>query len=93
MSPVPAPVALWAFFLLSGVGCALEIAFKAATGRRVRGLAGRIWCWSYTFIIGRLAADAWLDAGIAGCTLLPRGGVGEYIAPLIVGNLFEQVEG
>ncbi|BEI98086.1 hypothetical protein CcaverHIS631_0303850 [Cutaneotrichosporon cavernicola] len=91
MDPVPSTGALWAFFLLSGVGCALEITFKTVTGRRVRGMPGRLWCWVYTFVIGRLAADAWLDAGVAGCSLLPRGGAGEYIAPLLIGRLFERV--
>ncbi|CAK9783403.1 hypothetical protein CC85DRAFT_90840 [Cutaneotrichosporon oleaginosum] len=90
MDPVPATGALWAFFLLSGVGCALEVTFKAVTGKRVRGTPGRLWCWVYTFVIGRLAADAWLDAGIAGCTLLPSGGPGEYIAPLIIGRIFSR---
>lgn len=92
MSPVPAPLAIGGFFLLSGLGCVLEVAFKAATGRRVRGASGRLWCWTFTFVIGRLAADAWLDAAIAGCTMLPAGGVGEYIAPLVVGRLFAQVD-
>ncbi|GMK56624.1 hypothetical protein CspeluHIS016_0304640 [Cutaneotrichosporon spelunceum] len=93
MDPVPATGALWAFFLLSGVGCALEVAFKAATGRRVCGAIGRVWCWGYTFVVGRLAADAWLDAGIAGCSLLPRGGPGDYVAPMLIGRLFERHDG
>jgi hypothetical protein len=90
MDPVPNTGALWAFFLLSGVGCALEVTFKAVTGKRVRGTPGRIWCWVYTFIIGRLATDAWLDAGIAGCTLLPEGGPGDFLAPLLIGRLFKR---
>lgn len=92
MHPVPNPTTLCAFFLLSGVGCALEVAFKAVTGRRVGGLPGRVWCWVYTFIIGRLAADAWLDAGIAGSSLLPSGGAGEFVAPYIVGWMFDGVK-
>lgn len=38
------------FFLMQGVGVLLEGAFRAVTGRRTKGLLGRIWVWSWIFL-------------------------------------------
>ncbi|TXT04280.1 hypothetical protein VHUM_04278 [Vanrija humicola] len=87
MDPVPEPWKLGSFFVLAGLGCAIEVSFKRATGHRVKGLLGRIWTWTFMFFAGSLATNAWLDGGIAGCTLLPAGGAGEYIAPFVLSKL------
>ena len=71
MSPVPAPAPLAAFFFLSGIGTAFEMAFRRVTGRRVRGLAGRVWTWTYMLVTARLAVRAWLDSGVGGSFLTP----------------------
>lgn len=84
MSPVPTPWKIGSFFLLNGVGCLLEGMFTMFTGRKVRGPCGRIWFLIALFTTSRLACEAWLDAGMAGCTLLPHRGPGEYIAPRIL---------
>jgi hypothetical protein len=38
------------FFLMQGVGVLLEGAFRAVTGRRTKGVLGRIWVWSWIFL-------------------------------------------
>ncbi|KAL7419604.1 hypothetical protein Q5752_005516 [Cryptotrichosporon argae] len=87
MSTPPSPPKIILFFLLSGVGAALEVAFKTFTGRRVAGWPGRVWAWAYMLAIGRLACAAWLDAGMAACKFLPEHGPGERVARALVGTL------
>lgn len=89
MTPVPAPLRLASFFWYMGAGCAAEVLVKRITGRRVRGPLGRIWAWGAMFAAGRIATDAWFDAGIAGNRLLPENGVGELVADWLVGRVFD----
>ncbi len=76
MSPVPAIIPLITFFLLSGVGTFLEIAFKRITGRKVGGWVGRIWTWSYMLYTASLSVNDWMDAGMGGSYLTPTSGRG-----------------
>lgn len=41
---------LFRFFAMQGVGVLLEGAFRKATGRRTKGLWGRLWTWSWIFL-------------------------------------------
>jgi hypothetical protein len=41
------------------------------------------------FAAGRVATDAWFDAGIAGNILLPENGLGEVVARWLLGWAFE----
>lgn len=52
-----------AFFTLSGVGAGLEAAFRAITGRKVRGLPGRVWAVGFFLATGYMMRDGWIDAG------------------------------
>ena len=89
--PVPSPFDLWAFFFLSGIGCGFELLFKKLTGRRVNGWAGRVWVWIYMMGTGQLATEAWVDAGVASCFLLPENGPGEWLGSRIIGTVFQYV--
>jgi hypothetical protein len=51
------------FFLLMGVGVALEHAFKVVTGRRVGGIWGWMWTMVWTTAWGTLVIDAWVRRG------------------------------
>jgi hypothetical protein len=59
------------FFLLMGVGAALEYGFKQATGHRVGGLWG--WAWSMVWSIcwGTMIIDAWSRRGLMACDFFP----------------------
>ena len=59
------------FFLLMGVGTALEYGFKQATGHRVGGLWG--WMWSMVWSIGwgTLIIDAWTRRGLMASDFFP----------------------
>ncbi|KIY69181.1 hypothetical protein CYLTODRAFT_237769 [Cylindrobasidium torrendii FP15055 ss-10] len=35
------------YFVLNGVGCVVEAAFRRLTGKKVCGLPGRVWAWSW----------------------------------------------
>jgi hypothetical protein len=52
------------FFLLMGVGAALEHAFKVVTGRRVGGIWGWVWTMVWTTVWGTLLIDAWVRRGM-----------------------------
>ncbi|KAL1408011.1 hypothetical protein Q8F55_004808 [Vanrija albida] len=52
-----------AFFTLSGVGALLEAAFRAVTGRKVRGWPGRLWAVGFFLASGYMMRDGWIDAG------------------------------
>lgn len=80
MYPVPTTWKIGSFFLLHGAACLLEGLFKAITGHRVGGHAGRVWFLIVMFATSRLAVEAWLDAGMAACFILPKPGPGVYIA-------------
>jgi len=71
------------------VGCAAEVVVKRITGKRVRGPLGRVWTWTTMFFAGRIATNAWFDAGIAGNRLLPENGPGELIAPWLLSWAFK----
>lgn len=88
---IPHPLRITGFFLFTGLGCMVEVIIKHATGHRVRGLAGRIWMWGWMFIVGRLAAGAWLDAGVGASTVLPAGGPGEVVAQFVMDHLLATV--
>jgi hypothetical protein len=80
MNPVPDSWKIMAFFLLSGVGCAAEVVFKRVTGRQVGGWAGRVWTMAVMLSTGRLAVEAWYDAGFVPSLRLPLGGVGDMVS-------------
>ncbi|ORY23420.1 hypothetical protein BCR39DRAFT_549199 [Naematelia encephala] len=71
MDPVPSILPLLAFFLASGVGCALEVAFKKVSGKRVGGWSGKVWVWTYMLVTARLACGSWFDSGLAAARLTP----------------------
>jgi hypothetical protein len=74
------PVVVVIFFLLSGVGCSMELAFKRITGRMVGGILGRLWFGAFMAATGLMSVPAWLDTGYGACRFTPDGGPGEYLA-------------
>lgn len=90
MSPAPDILPLSGFFILSGVGCGLEVTFKKVTGRRVSGWPGRIWMYAFLLSSGRWACASWLDSGLAGSKLgFP--GPGRWMVPFLAETLFKVV--
>jgi len=83
MDPVGSPAGIMIFFLAAGAGCALEVMFKRATGRKVHGVWGQIWTWTYMGVWGTLVAHAWLEAGFGGNVFTSPGGPGDYVAQFI----------
>jgi len=61
------------FFLLMGVGAALEHGFKQVTGRRVGGLWGWAWTMGWTISWGTLMIDAWARRGMFAADFFPDG--------------------
>jgi len=59
------------FFLLMGIGAALEHGFKGLTGRRVGGIWGWAWTMGWTLGWGTLMIDAWARRGIVACDYSP----------------------
>lgn len=82
MDPVPALLPVFALFLLSGFGCALEVMFKRITGRKVKGFWGRVWTWAWMLTTGRWAANAWFESGVGGSYLCPAY-IGEWLSPWV----------
>jgi hypothetical protein len=91
MKPIPNPTILASFFVLSGIGAALEAGFRRITGRRVRGSWGRLWTWSFMLFTGRIASRTWLDGGMGGNRFIPDGGFrpGVYVAKWATDWLFD----
>jgi len=52
------------YFVMNGVGVALERLFKRLTGRRVGGVIGCLWVWIWQIILGHLLIDVWAQKGL-----------------------------
>jgi|SRR6266478_2522626 len=59
------------FFLLMGVGAALEHGFKVVTGRRVGGFWGWMWTMVWTTAWGTLMIDSWARRGMIAADFFP----------------------
>ena len=59
------------FFLLMGVGTALEYGFKQATGHRVGGLWGWVWSAVWSIGWGTMIIDAWTRRGLMASDFFP----------------------
>ena len=59
------------FFLLMGVGGALEYGFKRMTGRRVGGIWGWMWTMVWSIGWGTMIIDAWARHGILASDFFP----------------------
>ncbi|KAI0795077.1 hypothetical protein C8Q75DRAFT_525894 [Abortiporus biennis] len=60
-----------AFFFLQGVGMMIEKVYSRTTGRRVKGLLGRLWTYLFVLGLGQLTLDAWFTRGLAGGIIIP----------------------
>jgi hypothetical protein len=60
------------FFLLMGVGAALEEAFKKVTGLRVQGWIGWLWTMAWTTTWGTLMIDGWARHGAFSNVFFPN---------------------
>lgn len=60
------------FFLAQAFGMLTEILWMRAVGKRVDGLLGRVWFWTFILTTGRQAARFWLCAGIGGGRIIPE---------------------
>ena len=74
------------FFLLMGLGVAMEVAFKAATGMRVRGFYGWVWTMLWTTMWGTMMIDAWARHGLLAGEFFPdRLRLGKAIVDAVIG--------
>ncbi|KAI0067201.1 hypothetical protein BV25DRAFT_1819506 [Artomyces pyxidatus] len=58
------PAAITLFFVMMGVGCALEGVWKEKTGLKVRGVVGWVWTMTWLIVWGSLIVDAWARRGL-----------------------------
>ncbi|KAL4071675.1 hypothetical protein V8B97DRAFT_2023804 [Scleroderma yunnanense] len=61
------------FFVMNGVGILLERAWAKAKGRRVRGIYGWVWTFSWLAIWGIPVVDLWAKSGRFGFDTFPAG--------------------
>lgn len=59
------------FFLAMGLGCIFENLFSKATGVKVQGAWGWVWCMAWVIGWGNLLVDAWARTGLLGSTIAP----------------------
>ena len=64
------------FFLMNGVGIILEHFYKLLTGKRVEGIVGRIWTFSWLIVWGNFLVDAWFRHGLGASRFWPQ-----YMSP------------
>jgi len=57
------------YFLIQGLGVTLEHLWKSFTGRRMKGLVGRVWTFVWAIGMGQGFLDAWFLRGLAGSSL------------------------
>jgi hypothetical protein len=73
------------FFLLMGVGAALEHAFKVVTGRSVGGIWGWAWTMVWTTAWGTMFIDSWVRSGMFGIDSFPdRSRAGKLLVNAII---------
>jgi hypothetical protein len=65
------PRSVTGFFLLMGVGTALEYGFRQATGHRVSGLWGWVWSVVWTVGWGTMLIDVWTRSGLMASDFFP----------------------
>ena len=74
------------FFLIMGLGAAMEVAFKTATGMCVRGFSGWLWTMSWTVMWGTLLIDGWARNGMLSSEFFPdRLRPGKALVDAIIG--------
>ncbi|KAG8886820.1 hypothetical protein FRB98_000956 [Tulasnella sp. 332] len=54
------------FFWLQSVGIILEGIWRKIVGRRVQGVWGRLWTWTWVMCTVHIVAEAWLQRGVGG---------------------------
>ncbi|KAH8982091.1 hypothetical protein EDB92DRAFT_1804839 [Lactarius akahatsu] len=59
------------FFLLMGLGVAMEVGFKKVTGMRVGGFFGWLWTMLWVLVWGMLMIDAWARHGMLASGMFP----------------------
>ncbi|KAL4073182.1 hypothetical protein V8B97DRAFT_1869353, partial [Scleroderma yunnanense] len=52
------------YFTMQGVGVVLERLYKRLTGKRVGGVLGFLWMWSWQIVWGNFVVDAWVRRGM-----------------------------
>ncbi len=60
------------FFLLMGLGVAMEVAFKKVTNMRVEGFSGWLWTMLWTLVWGTLMLDGWARHGMLASEFFPN---------------------
>ena len=59
------------FFLLMGVGAALEGLWQRTTGMKVQGVWGWLWTIGWTLLWGTFMLDGWARHGLIACDVFP----------------------
>ncbi|KAH9168367.1 hypothetical protein EDB89DRAFT_2073959 [Lactarius sanguifluus] len=61
------------FFLLMGLGIAMEVAFRKLTGMRVGGFFGWLWTMLWVLVCGMPMIDTWARHGMLASEIFPTG--------------------
>ncbi|KAH9058078.1 hypothetical protein EDB87DRAFT_962841 [Lactarius vividus] len=76
------------FFLLMGVGVAIEVAFRRLTGKRVGGFFGWLWTMLWVLVCGMFMIDAWGRHGMLASEFFPaRLRPGKLLVDAVIGQL------
>ena len=76
------------FFLLMGLGVAMEVAFKKVTDMRVEGFSGWLWTMLWTLMWGTLMLDGWARHGMMASDFFPtRLRPGKALVDAVIGGL------
>ncbi len=59
------------FFLLLSTAATSEVVYHRLTGKRVGGIFGFIWCWTWLGVAGTPLARTWLQWGLGGQRIIP----------------------
>ncbi|KAH9049774.1 hypothetical protein EDB83DRAFT_1386621 [Lactarius deliciosus] len=77
------------FFLLMGVGVAMEVAFKKVTGMRVGGFFGWLWTMLWVLVWGMFMIDTWGRHGMLASEFFPtRLRPGKPLVDGVIGLLY-----
>ncbi|KIJ66734.1 hypothetical protein HYDPIDRAFT_174116 [Hydnomerulius pinastri MD-312] len=60
------------FFVMHGLGVMMEYTWKKATGKRVGGVLGWLWTFSWFVIWGNFIVDVWARRGLIGSEFVPE---------------------
>lgn len=95
MTVPPDPLRVATFFWLSGLGVTGELFFRRITGRRVKGVLGRVWMWMFLYWSSTGALEAEFQSGLGGSKVCPAfiDALGRPIVGLVRRYVLDRADG